>query len=350
MARSLLNRAAAEEIPNSLTGIPCGSTLQDNWPAKQLVMGGGKVDLRKLRYFARIVELGSISQAAADLYIAQPALSKSILTLEDGLRCKLLQRSPQGVVPTEAGVRLYEHCQIIFNQLERARMDVSEETHIPSGQVTLGLPYSVAAVLAVPLLKAATAQLPRVKLEIFQEPSSRLPDRILSGRIDIGLLAHPNVHANIREEILVGEDLCFVSAGQGGADGPIQLNEIVQYPLILPTRANKLRVFIESFFLANSLSINVVHEVDAIAHFLDCVEAGLGSTILPAGCVGQLARSRSLTVRVIDAERFRRTVSLACSEVRALSNAGNHVEALVKAAIGKVVGEGAWYGATLLQH
>ena len=64
------------------------------------------MDVRRLRYFCRVVESGSMSRAATSLNVAQPALSKSIQTLEQELETELFQRTSKGKVPTEAGERL----------------------------------------------------------------------------------------------------------------------------------------------------------------------------------------------------------------------------------------------------
>ena len=77
------------------------------------------MELRQLKYFVRIVELGSFSQAAKDLYVAQPALSAQINNLESDLGVRLLSRSVRGVTPTEAGQSLYVHAQAVLRQIER---------------------------------------------------------------------------------------------------------------------------------------------------------------------------------------------------------------------------------------
>ena len=61
------------------------------------------MELRQLRYFVKVVEVGSISRAALDLDLVQSALSQQITRLEGELSTRLLKRSPQGVTPTEAG-------------------------------------------------------------------------------------------------------------------------------------------------------------------------------------------------------------------------------------------------------
>jgi DNA-binding transcriptional LysR family regulator len=77
------------------------------------------MELRQLRYFVRIVDLGSLSKAAADLFVAQPALSKQIAALEAELKATLLVRSPRGVTPTEAGQAFYRQAQSVLRQLGR---------------------------------------------------------------------------------------------------------------------------------------------------------------------------------------------------------------------------------------
>ena len=70
------------------------------------------MELRQLRAFVRVVELGSISRAALDLNLVQSALSQQMTKLESELSTRLLQRSPQGVTPTEAGVAFFREAQL----------------------------------------------------------------------------------------------------------------------------------------------------------------------------------------------------------------------------------------------
>jgi len=78
------------------------------------------VDLRQLRYFAQIVESGSLSKASRQLYIAQPALSQQVSKLEEEVGKPLLNRSSRGVAPTENGLALYHHARFMLRQLDQA--------------------------------------------------------------------------------------------------------------------------------------------------------------------------------------------------------------------------------------
>jgi len=72
----------------------------------------------------KIVDVGSLTQAADVLHVAQPALSQQVATLEAEVHQRLLVRSKLGVVPTQAGRVLYRHAQLILRQCEQAQLDI----------------------------------------------------------------------------------------------------------------------------------------------------------------------------------------------------------------------------------
>jgi LysR family transcriptional regulator, nitrogen assimilation regulatory protein len=82
------------------------------------------VDFKKLKSFVKIVDTGSVSRAAGILRVAQPALSQQIASLEQHFKHQLLLRSNVGITPTEAGLILYRHAQIMLKQIEQAQTDI----------------------------------------------------------------------------------------------------------------------------------------------------------------------------------------------------------------------------------
>ena len=88
------------------------------------------MNLRRLKYFVKIVDIGSLTQAAEVLYIAQPALSQQLATLEGEVRQQLLVRTKRGVTPTEAGKVLYRHAdrkstRLNSSHIQKSRMPSS---------------------------------------------------------------------------------------------------------------------------------------------------------------------------------------------------------------------------------
>ena len=147
------------------------------------------MNLRRLKYFVKIVDIGSLTQAADVLHIAQPALSQQIATLEGEFRQQLLVRTKRGVTPTEAGQVLYRHAQIILRQFELAQSDVNHSGRSLSGQVSVGLaPGTAASALALPLLKAVRARHPSILLYLNENFGTTLSELVMNGRMDMAVL------------------------------------------------------------------------------------------------------------------------------------------------------------------
>src|SRR3954466_1273513 len=84
----------------------------------------GCLDIRRLRYFVAVCEMGSFSKAGEFLNVAQSALSQHVAALEEDLGIELLLRRPRGVSRTEAGDRLLAHARGVLHTLEQAELDV----------------------------------------------------------------------------------------------------------------------------------------------------------------------------------------------------------------------------------
>ncbi|VFS24682.1 Cat operon transcriptional regulator [Yokenella regensburgei] len=89
------------------------------------------MNLRRLKYFVKIVDIGSLTQAAEVLHIAQPALSQQVATLEGEMNQQLLIRTKRGVTPTDAGKILYTHARTILRQCEQAQLAVGKRWSDP---------------------------------------------------------------------------------------------------------------------------------------------------------------------------------------------------------------------------
>ena len=126
--------------------------------------------LRQLRYFAEIVESGSLSEASRRLHVVQPALSRSLADLEAELTTPLLVRSRVGVQPTAAGQLLHAQARLIARQVETAAALVRECGKHPQGKVSIGVLRSDASALAGVLFRTMQQELPLVTSEPTVEP------------------------------------------------------------------------------------------------------------------------------------------------------------------------------------
>ena len=112
------------------------------------------MDVTQLRTLVYVAELGSLSKAADRLCTAQPALSRHVRLLEEELGTRLFDRHGRGMVLTEQGRTVLQHAQRIMAEFEDIRSSVAEENGTLGGRVSIGMPPTVAEVLAVPIVEA----------------------------------------------------------------------------------------------------------------------------------------------------------------------------------------------------
>src|SRR6266480_1707288 len=158
-------------------------------------MAGAAVHLRYLRYFVALGETRNLSRAAAQLHVAQPALSRQIRDLERELGVELLERHPKGVTPTPAGEALIHGApRILANTaiaLERAEAAAAGRR----GRVVLG---ALRAFFALGLPSAVQEELrrdhPEIALVLQDLDQPELFEQLHAGVIDLGLGAAPAPH------------------------------------------------------------------------------------------------------------------------------------------------------------
>ena len=169
------------------------------------------IDVRGLRCFLAVVSAGSISRAAENMHLAQPALSLQIKHIEQDLGVALFMRSHKGVVLTAAGLRFESHARDILKRLDVACEDVRDLVTDPAGRVAIGLPQSMAKILTVPLVREAIRRWPKVQLQVVELSTGYIPDHLLSGRVDIGLTFQADADSGLLFEHVVDEDLVLLA-------------------------------------------------------------------------------------------------------------------------------------------
>lgn len=242
------------------------------------------MNLRRLKYFVKIVDIGSLTQAAEVLYIAQPALSQQLATLEGEVHQQLLVRTKRGVTPTEAGKVLYRHAQIILRQCEQALADMEAAGRGLSGQVSVGLaPGTAASALALPLLRTVRARHPGVLLYLNENYGITLSELIMNGRMDLAVLYGDKAIHGLSFLPLLKEPLFLVGpASMPKPAEPVRLTDLRDIELFLPRPYNIVRKLVNEAFMGLGLAPRVVAEIESAFTLTAVIADGLGATILPA--------------------------------------------------------------------
>lgn len=307
------------------------------------------MDIRQLRYFVKIVACGSFSRAAAELRVAQPALSQHVANLEAELGVELLSRSTRGVTPTDSGRTLLAHAEALLRQFEYAARDVRDQAGNPSGPVTIGLPSSASLVLTVPLLLEAEARYPGVQLKVIEHHSGYLVEWLQSGQLDLAIVFDVREHTGLAVQPLLREELYFASppgrfpAGQA----EIPFASLAERPLILTGRAHGLRMLVERYAREAGGPLQIKSELDALGAIKDLVAAGFGFTVLPWPAIRREVAAGTLhAMKVVD-PGVSRTVQLATSADRPPMRSAECIGGLVRALLPRLVAEDQWRGLLL---
>ncbi|WP_020187597.1 LysR substrate-binding domain-containing protein [Methylopila sp. 73B] len=259
------------------------------------------MDLRQLRYFVQVAEIGNISRAAEVLRVAQPSLSQQIRNLEEELGVDLLVRHARGVTPTELGQRFWDRARRILEEADRAKDDLRSLAESPSGRISVGLPTSAARGLALPLYQAAAERLPKISLHVVEAMSGYLDELIQAGRLDVALLYDHKAFENVAwTEMMVEDLMLFAPAGH-----PILQQESIPFaklfelPLVLPGRPNVLRTVIEQLAARHDVTPRAIDcdSLPAIAKMV--VSAGFFAVMPNFAFADELARGELGTVRIV---------------------------------------------------
>lgn len=271
--------------------------------------------LRQLRYFVKIVERGSFSRAAADVHIAQPALSQQIAELEQLLGVSLLHRSPRGVRPTSAGEALYKEALEILRRIERLPEIMRSTRGELEGTVSIGMSSTLAAVLAGPFMEANLKVRPKIGLRFITQDSGSLRDRVAEQKLDLAVIFEDQPVTGITRTALLRQRLFLVQRRKTPRTPPnITLARLAERPLVLPTHPNLVRALLDREFAAANVSPRVAAELDVFSSILSAVESGLGDTILPKGDFSDVAGNARMSAIPIDPPLYLTASLISCND------------------------------------
>ncbi len=304
------------------------------------------MELRQLRYLVRTIELGSISQAALDLAIAQSAVSLQIQRLEGELATRLLQRTTTGVIPTDAGVAFLAHAKLALRHAEGAAM-AARQSRL-SGVVSVGLAPTTSGVLGVALVEAMRSHYPDIRMHLVEGMSGHLGEMLNRRELDLAVLFDADQARRWSIKPLLEERLFLVcAADKGPAVLPTRLAALSGLALVLPTDRHGLRRVIDAAFKALDVRPSVIAEVDSLYVLMDMVGRGLAATLQPWSALARQpeAGSRLRWVEIEDAGTSRPNLLCSLSEDE-LSPAAVATRAVLARVVRRLVAEGRWKGVT----
>jgi LysR family transcriptional regulator, nitrogen assimilation regulatory protein len=305
------------------------------------------MDLRQLRYFAKVVESGSFSKAANLLHVAQPALSQHVRHMEEELGVVLLHRAASGVKATEAGERLMEHARRILAEFAQINDSVRGEAVAPRGLVRFGLPGTVSEQMAAPLIEAARTRYPEINIRVVEAMSGYILDWLKKGELDLAMIYSTSDPRGLVVHHALSEEIClFASISTATeADLPARSTTLAKaagLPLVMPGPGHGLRQLIDDAALAQDVAINPAIEIDSYGQIKQLVVRGLGFGILPKMAVQRESLDGIFRVWTFEQPAISRKVYLAYSAERPLPKAPRAIAQLSWEILRQLVRESVW--------
>lgn len=251
------------------------------------------MDTAVLNAFLAVAQLNSFSQAAEQLHVTQPAVSKRIQQLEQQLGVQLFDRVGRRIVLTEAGRALLPRAQQWLNELDDIRRLAQDYAHTATGELsgtlTMGTSHHIGLHRLPNALRSFSHQHPQVRLDIRFIDSEQAYDAVLSGELELGIVTlPPALDERLISQVIWPDPLAFVVAANhplaalAQQQGHIDAADLANHPAILPSTNTFTRQIAEAMFQREGLRLQVHLETNYLETIKMMVSIGLGWSVLPA--------------------------------------------------------------------
>ena len=307
------------------------------------------IEIRELRSFVHVARVGSVSRAARELHVAQPALSRQIAKLEDELGAVLFVRHGRGVRLTGAGAQLLERAELIIRLVTQTGERVRAPDDCLSGHIALGLPPAVGVWLSAPIVEAFRDRWPAVALHIREGLSSSLQEWLLDRRVDLAIVYNqtPLDAFDVRPlcteaMVVVGPPGDTLIAERGGQ--PLRIRDVAALPLIIPAFPHANRRVLEQAAVQHGVHLRIVLEVDSVTLTKALVRRGLGYSLLTYTAIQEEVCRGDLQALPVERPTIRSTVAVATLREQRASRLVRAMSQVVGAKLHDLVTSGAWKG------
>lgn len=230
--------------------------------------------------FYTVANAGNISKAAKELYISQPAISKSIQKLEESLNCKLFSRSSRGVILTDEGNLLYDHVKEAFETLSTGEDKLKRSIELGVGHIQIGVSSTLCKYMLLPYLSEFIHQNPHISISISCQSTNETLRLLDDNKIDIGLIGKPESLKGLIFDHLSDIEDAFVATPEylaNLAERGIEKEEVLEHAtLMLLDKNNVTRRYIDDYFQENLIDVSDTIDISDMGLLIDFAKIGVG--------------------------------------------------------------------------
>ncbi|MDT7690123.1 MAG: hypothetical protein QOJ70_2615 [Acidobacteriota bacterium] len=292
------------------------------------------MQIETLKIFCDLVETRSFSQAAERNFVTQSAVSQQVRGLESRFKRRLLERvrGRRDLHLTQAGEAFFEASREVLQAYAHLEENMRQLSGTVGGTVRVATVYSVGLHELPPVVREFMALYPRAKIDLEYSRTTRVVRDVLSGAVDIGVVAYPEKRRGLEVVPLGGDRLVFICRPEHSfarrkklRASDLQGQSFVHFERDIPTRRATDRIL-----RAHGVSVVRAAEFDNIETIKRAVEVGLGVAIVPRPSVLDERRSGQLAVIPLAEAEWERTVGVVYRSDRVLGTAARKLVELLQ--------------------
>lgn len=215
------------------------------------------MNMELYRTFYFVAKSSSISKASEQLFITQPAVSRSIKQLEEALGCQLFIRTSKGVKLTQEGEILSNYVEQAFSFIALGERKVSDVRNLLSGEIRIGASDTICKHYLIPFLKLFNTLHSQIRIHVICPTTPAITALLKAGKIDIGIINMPYEDESLNSKSIMNIQDCFITGRKYRhlANKMLPLKEIVQNPVLLLEKSSNSRKYINQYFKAHDVSV-----------------------------------------------------------------------------------------------
>lgn len=242
----------------------------------------GNLEYYKVFYYT--AKLGSLTAAATELSISQPAVSQALKQLENTLGAKLFVRAARGIRLTPEGEVLFSHIRAGYEHIQMGERELASMLRLDYGELRIGASDMTLKYYLLPLLEKYHEQYGGIKVMVTNAPTPETLNRLRQGKIDFGVVSTPLAEASDLEVAPVREIEDIFVAGRKFIqykNRMLDFQELERLPLISLEKNTSTRSCMDQFLLQNGVELHPEFELatsDMIVQFA-LRSLGVGSVV-----------------------------------------------------------------------
>jgi len=239
------------------------------------------IDAELYRVFHMVAACGNITEAAGQLFVSQPAVSKSIKKLEDLTGCTLFIRNSKGVRLTTEGALLYDYVKIGFEHLQNGERVLQKIRNRSQGLVKVGISNSLCKYYFIAYLEAFHQKYPGIRITIVNRTSPETLRLLEQGLIDFGIISIPRKRSSFTyHELLTVQDVFVASRDYPHLQGRVSLETLCRYPLMTLEKDNVTRSYIDDYLAKHQVVLQPEIEIGSLEFLVEFARIGLGVALV----------------------------------------------------------------------